>query len=65
MKYLIDLFVPYGSFFETNILLTSMSSTLNYIFIFVEITFFDFFSVFKIYVLSTHSYNTISLSRHE
>ena len=29
MKYLIDLFVPYGSFFEANILLLSMSSTLN------------------------------------
>ena len=25
MKYLIDLFVPYGSFFKTNILLTSTS----------------------------------------
>ena len=28
-KYLIDLFAPYGSFFEINILLPSMSSTLN------------------------------------
>ena len=29
MKYLIDLFVPYGPLFETNILLTSVSSILN------------------------------------
>ena len=28
-KYLIDLFVPYGSSLETNILLTSTSSILN------------------------------------
>ena len=29
MKYLNDLFVPYDSFLETNILSTSMSSMLN------------------------------------
>ena len=29
MKYLIDLFVPYGSLFETNILSTSTSSIVN------------------------------------
>ena len=28
VKYLIDLFVPYGSFFETSILLISISSIL-------------------------------------
>ena len=29
MKYLTELFEPYGSFLETNILLASMSSNLN------------------------------------
>ena len=29
MKYLTDLFVPYDSFFETNILSTLMSSIVN------------------------------------
>ena len=43
MKYLIDLFVPYGSFFETNILSTPISSILNNL-AFVEITFFIFLS---------------------
>ena len=29
MKHLVDLFVPYGSFLETKVLLASMSSMLN------------------------------------
>ena len=29
MKYLVEFFVPYDSFLETNILLTSMSCKLN------------------------------------
>ena len=37
-KYLIDLFVPYGSLLETNILSTSMSSILN---AFVKIYFLN------------------------
>ena len=59
MKYLLDLFVPYGSFFETNILSTPISSILNNL-AFVEITFFYFF-VIKIYVLSTQFYNNFSV----
>ena len=43
MKHLDEFFVPYDSLFETNILLTSMSSVLN---VFVS----------EIYALSTHSY---------
>ena len=44
MKYLDECFVPYDYFFETNVLLTSMSFKLNNLFI------------IKIYALSTHSY---------
>ena len=58
IRYLRDFFVPYDSFLETNMLLTSMSSILYmyiYIFVFVEGAFSDFFVV-KIYALLTHSY---------
>ena len=44
MKYLSEFFVPYGSFFQTNILSRSMSSILNSFLFFVEITFVDLFS---------------------
>ena len=50
MKYLIDLFVPYGSF---NILLVSMSS------IFITFLFLQkslFLTYYRFYVLSTNSY---------
>ena len=50
MKYLTDLFLPYGSFFETNILLTLISSILNIFLFFVKNTFFDFF-----YLQNSHS----------
>ena len=40
IKYSIQLFAPYGSSLETNILLTSMSSILNAVFAFVKIPFF-------------------------
>ena len=62
IRYLRDFFVPYDSFLETNILLTSMSSIL-YFFVFAEGTFIFFyffckrcsdFFVIKIYVLPTH-----------
>ena len=56
MKYLIDLFVPYGSFLETNIFLTSTPSILNS-FLFLQKRFFDIFVVVN-YVLSTHSLDT-------
>ena len=49
MKYLSEFFVPYDSFFETNILLTSMLFKLN------NLDFIDLF-IIKIYALSTHSY---------
>ena len=51
IKYLREFFVPYGSFLETNMFLTSMS----YLFVRIKAASFDFF-VIKIYVLSTHSY---------
>ena len=54
VKYLSDLFVPYGYFSETNILLASMSSILN-IFCLCKSYFFDHFVV-ENYALSTHSY---------
>ena len=53
MKHLVDLFVPYGSFLETKVLLASMSSMLNSFF-FVENAFFYLF-VAEIYGLPTHS----------
>ena len=49
MKYLIDLFAPYGSSLETNISLASMSSTLN-VFVFVKFTFLIFLSPKFIYI---------------
>ena len=54
MKYLSEFFVPYDSFLETNILLTSKSFILNTL-LFVKSTFVDLF-IIKIYALSTHSY---------
>ena len=42
MKYFSDFFLPYDSFLETNILLTSMPSILNS-FVFVKIAFVGFF----------------------
>ena len=42
IKYLSALFVPYGSFLETSVLLPSVSYMLNIFFVFVEVTFFDF-----------------------
>ena len=58
-KYLIDFFVQFGSwfFFESNVLLTSVSYILITFFIFLKITFFRFF-VAKNHVLSTHSYTS-------
>ena len=45
-KYLIDLFVPYGSFLETNIFSKSMSYILNFFFClfmyFVKTYFFNY-----------------------
>ena len=55
IKNLNDLFVPYGSFFESNILLASMSYILKYLFCFYKI-YFCYLFVSKIYVLCTHSY---------
>ena len=55
MKYLSEYFTPYESFLEINILLTSISSTLNSFFVFVKVNFFYLF-IIKIYALSTHSY---------
>ena len=55
MKYLSEFFVPYDSFFETNILLTSMTFKLNSFFVLIKVTFNDLF-IIKIYALSTHSY---------
>ena len=49
VKHLNELFAPYGSFFETNILSTSIA------FILTASTFFYFFIV-EIYVAPTHSY---------
>ena len=54
IKYLNEFFVPYDSFLETNILLTS-KTYIKYFLVFIKITFIDFF-IFKIYALSTHSY---------
>ena len=53
IKYLNEFFVPYDSSLETNISLTSMS--IGYFFVFIKVTLLKFF-VFKIYVLSIHSY---------
>ena len=55
MKYLSEFFVPYDSFLETNILLTSKSCNLNS---FYKVTFVDFF-VFKNYCLIAHSYTLL------
>ena len=55
MKHLSEFFVPNGSFFETSILLTSMSHILDNFLFFVKITVVDLFVV-ENYVLSTHSY---------
>ena len=56
IKYLDELYLPYCSILETNILLTSISSKLNTFFVFiVKVAFFDFFIV-KIYAFSVHSY---------
>ena len=55
MKYLSEFFCTIRFFFETDILVKSMSSDLNSFFVFVKIAFAHFF-VFKIYALSTHSY---------
>ena len=52
-KYLNEPYLPYGSFLETNILLTSMSSVLNSFFVFIEIAFVDHFCVENC-ILSTH-----------
>ena len=54
MKYLIDLFVPYGSFLETNILLASILSK-KVFFSFCKNYCFDLFLV-ENYSLSTHSF---------
>ena len=51
ITYLIDLFEPYVSSLETNILLIFMSCILNAFFYFCKIYFFNPFIV-KIYVLS-------------
>ena len=58
MKYLSEFFVPYDYFFETNILLTSISFKLNNFLIkivLIKVTFIDLFTI-KIYALSTHCY---------
>ena len=55
MKYLSEFFVLYDSFFETNILLTSMSFKLNSFLLFIKVTFVYLF-IINIYALSTHSY---------
>ena len=54
IKYLNESNLPYFSFLETNILLTSVPFISN-ISVFVEVTFFDFFVV-EIYAISAHSY---------
>ena len=41
IKYLNEFLVPYGSFLETNILLTLMTSIFFYFFSFVKAGFFD------------------------
>ena len=56
MKYLSEFFVPYDSFLEYYILLTSMSLKLNNFFVFIKATFIDIL-IIKIYTLSTHSYS--------
>ena len=48
-------FAPYDSFFETNILLKSISSILNSFLFLLKINFVDLF-IIENYVLSTHSY---------
>ena len=58
MKYLSEFFVPYDSFFEANILLTSKSYKLNNFFVFIKVIFVDLF-IIKIYALSTHSYTLL------
>ena len=57
MKYLSEFFVPYDFFFyfETIILLPSMSFKLNNFFVLKKVTFVDLF-IIKIYALSTESY---------
>ena len=55
MKYLIDVFFPYGSSLEANVLLTSMSYILSAFF--CKIYIFDIF-VSKIIALPTHFYNS-------
>ena len=55
MKYLSEFFVLYDSFFETNILLTSMSFKLNSLLLFIKVTFVYLF-IINICALSTHSY---------
>ena len=44
MKYLNELFLPYDTFLETNILLTSIPSILNIfsVFVFMGVAYFDF-----------------------
>ena len=50
-----EFFLPYDSFLETNILLTSQSYMFNSFLFFVEITLVDFF-IIKIYAISNHPY---------
>ena len=60
MKYLIDVFFPYGSSLEANVLLTSMSYILSAFF--CKIYIFDIF-VSKIFALPTHFYNSWKKSK--
>ena len=55
IKYLNELCLPYCSFLETNLLLTSISSILNIFCFYFKSRFFDIF-IIKVYVLSIHSY---------
>ena len=50
MKYLREFFVPYDSFFETNILLASMSFKLN--------SFFSYKSYFSFYHQNLYSFHS-------
>ena len=45
IKYLNEFFVSYDYFLETNILLTPISSVFTIFFVFIKVTFFDFFVI--------------------
>ena len=55
IKYLNELYLPYFSFLETSILLTSILFILNIFFVFVLKVAYFYFFVVEVYVIFIHS----------